>query len=675
MSSDQLGQLPESDRADELEELSLRALQNALPVERFRLRSEPGKDRGVDQYLEAKLDGRDTNCRSQLQLKGQDSAKENQDGSISRSVAVANLNYLCFGPSPIYVLYVAPTQQLRFVWAGEEVQRLDRDSPDWRNQKTVTLRFSRVLEDEAIGEVHSRMLREARFKREVHEIIARSTLAESVSIQINADTLKVSDPNRARQILLDGGMTIAASGFAKQAVQMFDSLNPCDKCIAKLQLVRAYAQYFLDDYCAAQSSLSQAAKKADDLSDDDRRWLERLRRVCDYRIGRMDRETYLLLERQAADKLTGLPSLEHRLEVARHSHIAERDLARRQELKREIQQIVCEIRKHPETSQNLRIAARIAEVYAEGQECVLQSVPWEHIARMRDQMGGGLNAEATHQERSAQQERWDSWARTMKDAYDEAVAANHPILIADALYTSGGVRCVACLHERAMEVLTGRAVEGFEERVRTVIDFLERAQEIYRRTGGIENELRAAMGRVDLHEALGEADTARRLAEQVLHQATAMQFVIIEQNARDHLEGRSLLRQLSERLACVQSIDEDVKLAAASDSQLEELARDTVTAAGMSRDRTEAVLRHYMSRRAIARQRLQWCRHIDLDSDFSDVRCVDDLFARDPEQICVCQKLGTRSAIPCRDWAVVLRAFKENHCQGCESQDPKEVSQ
>ena len=60
------GPLPTSDRNDELEEQSFRALLNAFPTDRFRVRSEPGKDRGADRYLEVKVSGCDTNCRSQL---------------------------------------------------------------------------------------------------------------------------------------------------------------------------------------------------------------------------------------------------------------------------------------------------------------------------------------------------------------------------------------------------------------------------------------------------------------------------------------------------------------------------------------------------------------------------------------------------------------------------------
>ncbi len=92
-----LGPLPQSDRQSELQELSIRAFQQALPVDRFVLRDERTRDAGVDASLELLIGGRYTNLRSQVQLKGTDSARTNTDGSVSLPVATSNLNYLLNG--------------------------------------------------------------------------------------------------------------------------------------------------------------------------------------------------------------------------------------------------------------------------------------------------------------------------------------------------------------------------------------------------------------------------------------------------------------------------------------------------------------------------------------------------------------------------------------------------
>jgi hypothetical protein len=57
------------------------------------------------------LKGGMTNCRSQVQLKATNAIQANHGGSISFSVATANLNYLLNGVVFIYLLYYAQTGQ------------------------------------------------------------------------------------------------------------------------------------------------------------------------------------------------------------------------------------------------------------------------------------------------------------------------------------------------------------------------------------------------------------------------------------------------------------------------------------------------------------------------------------------------------------------------------------
>ena len=86
--NDEMGPLPEGDRQDTLQQLSLKALRDCLPVSRFLFRDERVDDKGVDGTLEAKLeyrisrtDGGEevryqfTNCRAQVQLKSTDHPK------------------------------------------------------------------------------------------------------------------------------------------------------------------------------------------------------------------------------------------------------------------------------------------------------------------------------------------------------------------------------------------------------------------------------------------------------------------------------------------------------------------------------------------------------------------------------------------------------------------------
>src|SRR5437762_6112490 len=178
--SEGLGPLPKADRNAELQRRSLSAFQAALPPDNFVFRDERTDDAGVDGSLEALVDGQYTNLRSQVQLKATDSDVRNADGSISVPVRVANLNYLLNGPSPIYVLYVAPRNELRFAWARDERRRLDEANPEWARQETITIRFDEIVTSEALELVHQRIRQEAQFQRKVNDILDAASSTERV---------------------------------------------------------------------------------------------------------------------------------------------------------------------------------------------------------------------------------------------------------------------------------------------------------------------------------------------------------------------------------------------------------------------------------------------------------------------------------------------------------------
>jgi hypothetical protein len=123
---DDLGPLPESDENSVLQAESFKALENALPADRFVLRHEPQPDAGVDWCIELRINGRFTGMRAHVQVKGQAESKAKSDGSVSYSAAVSNINYLLNGTSPLYVVYLADVRELRYAWVRDEVNRIQK---------------------------------------------------------------------------------------------------------------------------------------------------------------------------------------------------------------------------------------------------------------------------------------------------------------------------------------------------------------------------------------------------------------------------------------------------------------------------------------------------------------------------------------------------------------------
>ena len=155
------GPLPVVDAGSILQEESIQAFRAALPPTEYLFRDERTDDYGVDGALELRSEGKATNIRAQIQLKGRSNTRENADGAIPVSVATSNLNYLLNGICPIYVLYRPENKELRMARARDEWARLERENPSWREQGNVTIYFKQVVAADALAQLRSRIVEDA----------------------------------------------------------------------------------------------------------------------------------------------------------------------------------------------------------------------------------------------------------------------------------------------------------------------------------------------------------------------------------------------------------------------------------------------------------------------------------------------------------------------------------
>ena len=206
------------------------------------------------------------------------------DGSVSYSIDTSNLNYLLNGQSPIYFLWLAPTNEIRYAWAKDEWRRLDAEKPDWMKQGTFTIRFRNVLDTAAINAIYDRIVKEARFVRTINEILARASLSEGVVVRIDPQTLESTDPLKLYGWITSSGMTIVSSGYGAKILEWFGVLNLEHRGDPRVNLVVAYAQVSLGRNYQALGSLAEAKLGIGKLSPDDRDflgYLEDVLRVSD----------------------------------------------------------------------------------------------------------------------------------------------------------------------------------------------------------------------------------------------------------------------------------------------------------------------------------------------------------------------------------------------------------
>lgn len=122
-------------------------------------------DYGSDYQLEVIDRDRRTNIRIHVQLKGTTDAA-NTDGSISISVARANLNYLLAPSDSIYACYRVAEGVLLARSAESVYAEYERSGRHWESQDTVTVRFSEPFDEDCQQRLHRIAMARARAARD-----------------------------------------------------------------------------------------------------------------------------------------------------------------------------------------------------------------------------------------------------------------------------------------------------------------------------------------------------------------------------------------------------------------------------------------------------------------------------------------------------------------------------
>lgn len=667
--SHDFGPLPRADRNSELEQSSENALGSILPVEMFRLRCESGSDRGTDRHLEVKIDGHDTNCRSQIQLKAAEEWEANQDGSVSLSISTSNLNYLLYSPNSLYIYWNNSTSEFRYAWAQEELVRIEKVAPQWRDQGTVTLRFIDTLDDASLLEIHRRILRQSKFDREIRELLARKTEFENVSLKIDPKTLKIEDSDTILQVLLSSGMTIVASGFARECLDLVEKLTPESRRLPKIHLIRGYAEFQTDRHYLANGHLNEAALQEQNLNREERDFLDTLKELCSYRTGRISRDEYLRKQRERVQASEGNSRLSHELETLRFAHLREGDPEKRRKAELELRKLSQRILDDGDAPSPLKLNARIVSLYASGQDCVMDLTQINGLARIRQGMGVAGMSSASDLTRQYDEliTRWTKWQSGMNSAVEEAMNIKHPMLLADAYFTRAAVLASFPVSSVAMN----ENLSQWDEIILLGMSDSESAAEIYREADCLEAELRSRLLLGDLFELKGQTEAARQLAEGILPKAEAMEYEFIKEHARELVSGNTKLSRLREKLSRADTKDEDFDLASLDNVNIWRMAEDFAEAMSLPRERIPQIANYWMSRRHLAKERIDYCQHLELWMNKSHEERAETFFRDDPPQIGVCKKLKFQSNSESSDWSAQLQIFKQTYCAECQERSPK----
>ena len=174
-----------------LEDESKRKFRMAFKEPWFLVRDESGSDYGSDMTIEALTNkGKSpTNIRCSVQLKS--TAGDAKKGIFSKSIPLSNVNYMVQSSCSFYCLYSHQTDELFYRSAIEVLQdarSLDRTVP----RKTISVKFSRRIDQDLIQQIHAQMIEFSEFVSNAEQLIANNEVEEIV---LEARSSRLSQSN------------------------------------------------------------------------------------------------------------------------------------------------------------------------------------------------------------------------------------------------------------------------------------------------------------------------------------------------------------------------------------------------------------------------------------------------------------------------------------------------
>jgi hypothetical protein len=171
----------------------------------------------------------------------------------------------------------------------------------------------------------------------------------------------------------------------------------------------------------------------------------------------------------------------------------------------------------------------------------------------------------------------------------------------------------------------------------------------------------------DIYDILGDTGNRDRLAKETLEIASERKFVELTERAQNLLLNRNTFTSLREKTTAKFNDREIANLAENGKADyinilLRAFAGDVnidKIRAGIASDVDDMV--------ASAKQRLEWCRHVEVIQDLRHTKSLGTIYREIPQKKIVCMELGYESPMPGLSFDKLWPMFKGGFCLGCSS--------
>lgn len=395
-----------------------------------------------------------------------------------------------------------------------------------------------------------------------------------------------------------------------------------------------------------------------------------LRNSCRYETGQLAYSEYTQLlgyEDEQGNEI----SFPRKLNQFRYALRKAAPSANRRDMLTEFRSLVNEMLEAPDVAEASKLDAKLALLEAEGSQLIYEAIEGFSQLHMRRSLGtlSFQQIQTILQEQSASV---NQWFNKMRVAIEEATRLKNPLLIGNSLTIMAHVRIGSLSVRRSYALMIGEEISWPENMLQAMMEEMERARKIYKLAEQLEGELRAQLLLADLFLMANQPEAAYRLASSVLPKAQAMDYKALQIKAAEHLSGQTPMQNMERAIIAAKTEDQDWQIANNTDEEMLDFARDVLKALDLPLERLPVVEREAFSERAIARERLHWCRHIELNQDLRHMAQPTTRYLVDPQRFCACDKHNLKSAIGHTDWDTVISTFKQTYCFSCSDQSPKQ---
>ncbi len=240
--SDHFDDLPQRPSEHVGEDESRQRVRDHFKDPYFIVRGESENDYGVDIVIEAiNTAGSPTNFRAHAQLKAS-GTEPNQDGSYSYPIARTNLNYLLNHPSSVYLFLARDTGRLLYRTAESILEEREAAGPEWHTQKTLTVRFSDAVDEDAVRGLRDDIIRLNRYLRSFRTGLVTQAVSLESRVAFDPSTGTVTDLGAVTNLLAERGLALVAGGYHDAVGRMLAQLSEGDRT-GDIWLVSAYLSY------------------------------------------------------------------------------------------------------------------------------------------------------------------------------------------------------------------------------------------------------------------------------------------------------------------------------------------------------------------------------------------------------------------------------------------------